>query len=365
MTDDDVDFDALMSKMGVRQLSAPQKPGRRAAAPQPQRAPATSAPIASAPTASARPAERPAGPSPEPQRRPVAAPAHREAPLELRLAEAEAAHRAALAALQARELALAEREGRLEAMAAELAARGAELQELKRHNASLHQSLSERDAKLQALRAGPAGAQDTALEAALLQRGLKPSTEADLFLRAIAEARAGAALVALLNTHQRDDLEEFLEDRLALRGGCPSCPDPEGRAVLRVGRERCDLCEGSDLRLKANELTQALLLTGTSRVVVVGGSPSYHQQLRRLMTDRRLQFTFVPGRRQLSKDIAQAHTQNNDLIVIWGGTIIKHSVSELYTTQASRRARIVPIAHRGIGRMMGMLAEALTAAPAP
>ena len=350
MSDEKLDFDEMMALMGVRPIDAPQKKGRGRSAAGPTRP---------------QPAQRPPPPTAPPARSlttkpiPPASPARLPPPAELRLAEAEAALRTTTEALAAQTAALAAQTAALHAAQAQLAAADAKLREVEGHRQSVHQALQARTAELEAVKSGALGEQEASFTALLKDRGLAPSTESDLFLRAIADAHLGAKLVGLLSTHERSALQAFLDDHLALRGGCPTCPDPAGRALMRVVRGRCDLCEGSDMRRRAADLTEALLLAGHNRVVFVGGSPAYYTQLDKLLSDRRLRITKVPNGRNIRKEDAKSHLQNSHLIVIWGNTIIDHRVTELYTKQPADKARVLTVAHRGMTGMMERVTRAL------
>jgi hypothetical protein len=380
MSDEKIDFDEMMALMGVRPIGAPPS-GKRGRGGQPaananaqpsertnnrtgegtnaRALPAASAqPPVGAPSSASFPTSSTASTATAASK--AAAASGRASPsLELRLGEAEAALRSSAAAYAAQAAALAAQAAALSEAQAQVAGLTAKLKEVEEHRSSLHQRFEARTTELEALKAGQQSEEDASFTAMLTDRGLAPRTEADLFLRAVADAHLGAKLVGLLSTHERSALQAFLDDSLALRGGCPACPDPAGRALMRVVRSRCDLCEGSDMRRRAAELTDALLVAGHNRLVFVGGSPAYYTQLDKLLIDRRIRVTKVPNGRNIRKEDAKSQLQNSDLIVIWGSTIIDHRVTELYTKQPADKARVITIAHRGMTGMMERLTRTL------
>ncbi len=378
MSDEKLDFDEMMALMGVRPIGGPPS-GKRGRGGQPAananaqpndranhrtgegtttrvQPPASAQPSVGAPSSESFPPSSTFASSKPPA---GSAPGRASPALELRLAEAEAALRSSAAAFAAQAAAFAAQAAALSEAQAQVAGLTAKLKEVEEHRSSLHQRFEARTTELEALKAGQQSEEDASFTAMLTDRGLAPRTEADLFLRAVADAHLGAKLVGLLSTHERSALQAFLDDSLALRGGCPACPDPAGRALMRVVRSRCDLCEGSDMRRRAAELTDALLVAGHNRLVFVGGSPAYYTQLDKLLIDRRIRVTKVPNGRNIRKEDAKSQLQNSDLIVIWGSTIIDHRVTELYTKQPADKARVITIAHRGMTGMMERLTRTL------
>ena len=139
-------------------------------------------------------------------------------------------------------------------------------------------------------------------------------------------------------TKERDTLRRRAEQRPA--------PPPKPSPTLKDS-------EASELRRAAFKVAAACRDIGISRLVIVGGSPPYHSQLRALFGDAlSLRLVLGDARRtskQALSDIAWA-----DVVVIWGGTILSHSTSQLYKGES-----ILTIAHRGLAGMLRALAAEL------
>lgn len=110
----------------------------------------------------------------------------------------------------------------------------------------------------------------------------------------------------------------------------------------------------SELRRAAFQVAEACADVGINRLVIVGGSPPYHSQLRELFGEA-LDLRLILGdarrtSKQALSDIAWA-----DVVVIWGGTILSHSTSQLYKGES-----VLTIAHRGLAGMLRALAAELS-----
>jgi len=180
-------------------------------------------------------------------------------------------------------------------------------------------------------------------------RGVLGELEAARLLEALIEARRIGQLLELLQPSDVARLEAFLDDRVALLGGCDACPSAMGRAVVTVPRERCDVCAGSDIKRAVRMFIDACLVNGATRVLVVGGSPKYHRQLKELVQHHRLTLELVPGNVQRTKKQAASDQSRVALVILWGATILDHSTSALY---GDGPARVLRIPHRGIGGML-------------
>ena len=138
---------------------------------------------------------------------------------------------------------------------------------------------------------------------------------------------------------QRDALQRRLDARPAPAPPTAAAPPPPP--------------EHSDLRQAAWELTAALRDLDIERLLIVGGSPSYHHQLQSLFGGA-LQLRLIDGQARRNLKQARADVQWADLAVVWGGTILAHRISELYTGES-----VIQIPHRGIVGMMRQLTAAL------
>jgi hypothetical protein len=113
--------------------------------------------------------------------------------------------------------------------------------------------------------------------------------------------------------------------------------------------------EGSDVRQAAWTLSEVFTDLNIERLLIVGGSPNYHIQLQELFGGA-LQLRLIDGQSRRNLKQARADVQWADLAVVWGGTILAHRLSDLYTGDS-----VLLIPHRGIVGMMRQLAESLSA----
>lgn len=195
-----------------------------------------------------------------------------------------------------------------------------------------------------------------ALGEALQRRGILGEDEAARVLSGLVEARRVGPLLRLLEAVDRDALHAFLDDRIVLHCGGEACPVVPGRAVVRVPASRCEICGGSDVQRSVRRFVDACLLSGLRHVLVVGGSPRYHRQFRELVQHHRLQLELVPGNARRTARQAQADMARVDVVIVWGATVLDHSVADLYK---GGPARVLRVAHRGMSRMLELAATGL------
>ncbi|MCA9711683.1 MAG: hypothetical protein KDK70_37960, partial [Myxococcales bacterium] len=188
------------------------------------------------------------------------------------------------------------------------------------------------------------------LREALGQRGVDDQDEAAEVLLAVLGQAPGELL-----DHLRVEpaLVERLEDRVALVCERAECQPSGSAAVLRVAAERCEVCGGSDIRAAWEELLRASRRAGITRLVIVGGSPRYHTQLRSLSRGTDLKLDLVPGH---SKPGRRRARNSVERVVIWGATIVAHGTTAAYEHLGDR---IIRVPHRGISTMLRTVAQAL------
>ena len=361
MSDDSNPFDDLMAQMGVRRLDAGQAPrtsGRKGAKkkkkPRHPRArpavPPPAGPLLEAPTVEVAPVVSPVAgeavcedEAPTVQIRPV---------LSAEEQRAASQEREEVRRLRA---ALQHAEDNLAATRDELHRVQTHADEVDSHRRSLQRALSQ----LQDAEAPPA--LPPRLTEVLEARGLRGRDEFRFLFQAVAEARQLHGLLSWLEPSDEQAVNRFLDDRVALLGGCESCPKSPGRARVQVPRERCEVCEGSDIKRAVRRFEDACLLTGLRRVVVVGGSPKYHRQLAELVHHHRLQLDLIPGDVRRTQRQADHDLANADVIILWGATLLDHATSDLYKGKGP--ARVIQVPHRGIGRMLQLAGDAIDRAP--
>ena len=158
-------------------------------------------------------------------------------------------------------------------------------------------------------------------------------------------------------TGQRDKLQHALHS-LQQRQEPPAAPPaPAPAPDTAASEDAAD--EGSDLQRAAQVLAAACRAAGVQRLVVVGGSPTYRLQLRELLERFALELRLVAGQERRTQKQARADLAWGDVVLVWGGTLLDHSLSQLYQGPTVR-----VISHRGLAGMMRLAAEGLEPRPA-
>lgn len=140
------------------------------------------------------------------------------------------------------------------------------------------------------------------------------------------------------------------------RASCRAAVAHEAREVIDAEQPAdCDLCGGQQNRAEVDRAVAALSARGLRRLVVVGGSPSTHEELRALV-GARLELRLVSGTDRRTGREARADLAWADLVVVWGGTELDHKVSKLYTDEKS--ARVVTCSRRGIAALAATMSDA-------
>lgn len=149
----------------------------------------------------------------------------------------------------------------------------------------------------------------------------------------------------------REELTSFLEGALRLCCAHPTCQElARGRAFVHLVQEesRCEICGGSENQRAIKQLAQYCLARRCYRVTLIGGSPRTHDELQRLWPTS-LSLRLISGKKRRSKQQASEDLRRTDLLIIWGPTILKHRVSELYTDQKDRYGEKICVVKQGRG----------------
>jgi len=317
----EVDFDAVMQGLGVRPLDKAKAPAKR-----PVKTVIRRRARVDAPAEVAAPTEAPQAPK-----------------------QASAAEEAEIARLQGANQGL---EDQAAGMKAEIDALRDQVRELDVHRRSLQRRMAELD---DTAKVPP----PVALSDVLSGCGIKGPTEARKVLTALMDARQLEGLLGGLVAADAPSTARFLEDRVAVVCGGEYCPVPSGQVAHIVKPERCEVCGGSDVQRAVRRFVDACLMNGWTRVVIVGGSPRYHRQLRHLVQHRSLTLDLIPGDIRRTKAQAQADLRRAGLVVIWGGSILDHATSQLYKEPTADQATVVVVSHRGIIGMLKKVVERL------
>lgn len=196
-----------------------------------------------------------------------------------------------------------------------------------------------------------------AVRDALRARGLADEDEAAWAMRGWLDAGRLDEWLEALDAEDPNALAIFLEQRVSLVCDAEGCTPLAGAVVVPVAPERCDVCGGSDTRRALEHFVERCVESGLRRVRIVGGSPNYHTELRRLLGgDRRIELKLIRGDGRRNQNDAKNDQKHADIVIIWGGTILDHSTSGHYDPSAGR---VLIVAHRGIAGMLQRATEAL------
>jgi hypothetical protein len=203
-------------------------------------------------------------------------------------------------------------------------------EQLAQSREALARSMAERDAALQQRDAmqqhsgrlleglGQGGGEPNSLLGLLQARGLRGLDEAGFALRGLLAAHLLEGSLPLMQVQDGGRLGRVLRDRLVLHCGRQACVAPEGVELVQVPKGRCELCGGLELPRAFQVLSDACLLSGITRLVIVGGR---RWQLGWLEAglDRRLKLRHWSGERPPVEDALDSCLDGAQLVILWDG----------------------------------------------
>lgn len=159
-----------------------------------------------------------------------------------------------------------------------------------------------------------------------------------------------------INESKRPLVEALLTERFLVTCGNDACDArSSGREVIAAAApEQCAVCAGSANRRTLDTARELARQADIAHIVVVGGAPRVHEELRRL-TPPEWTVRIVVGTLRRTAEQARSDMQWADLIIVWGATELDHKVSELYT--AHRDPRCVVINRRGLSSLFDAVSE--------
>ncbi|MGM0577886.1 MAG: hypothetical protein ACQEXJ_19325 [Myxococcota bacterium] len=318
---DDPSFEEMMAEEGVRPLGGDSPPPRATpSAPEPR-------------------AETSPQPSPTPPEPPAAV---REEIERLR----------SQAALLEGRLEVAERDKQ------EIAARLAETEEARDAAAAERDALDKERRALQRKlteEAPPPPPSSRPLADMLSERGLEGDEASDVLTGAALHGWLGD-LIDGLRVEDPRAMAALLTERVSLICDAERCRPAAGSVAVHVSPERCEVCGGSDVQAALAGFLVACKRAGVKRVRVVGGSPTYHTVIRELHGDPGVDLKLIPGHKRRTARQAKADLRHADRVILWGATLLDHSISDLYDRSDPR---VLSIPHRGIVTMFERAAEAV------
>lgn len=144
-----------------------------------------------------------------------------------------------------------------------------------------------------------------------------------------------------LSESQHATLTGEIESRAVFHCGDPHCKQAlESRhspeTLFPVSDSGlCALCSGSATTRALDRAAEACRKAGVRRILVVGGMPAALAEMKN-NTPPGLEFRLVAGDLERPRQRVQADLRWCDLAVIWGGTVLHHSVSGGYTQRKGR-----------------------------
>ena len=106
-----------------------------------------------------------------------------------------------------------------------------------------------------------------------------------------------------------------------------------------------------------NQAWTALRRKALRRVLIVGGGPGVHSEIRMMAPDD-IELRIVPGDANENEKSARSNLAWADLVVVWGGSILSHRVSTLYTDPSSRtKGKVVSLQRRGLAALAKRIRE--------
>ncbi|MBU0755455.1 MAG: hypothetical protein KJ645_09980 [Planctomycetes bacterium] len=154
-----------------------------------------------------------------------------------------------------------------------------------------------------------------------------------------------------LTEEQAAVLNQALAEKISLCCDHPTCryllTERHGKdnLISTSNQIHCRLCKGSTSRRSMEELAGHCVKAGVKHILVLGGAPASHKELNQL-TPSSLEFRLIAG--DIARDKQRAFADLNwcDLVVLWAGTILDHSVSNQYLKGGKTGSLPVVVAKR-------------------
>ena len=182
----------------------------------------------------------------------------------------------------------------------------------------------------------------------LIDLGYEHADAHERALAILVAARLTSLRKERISVDKRDRCRDALAEKLVLLcRQCSGLGSPDGRTpVPAVDSRFCGLCAGSVNRRSVERAARACRAHGTSKIVVVGGTPNSHTALSELLP-RDIKHRIVPGTERHTRRDALANLKWADVVIVWAKTQLDHQVSQLYTKAGPEYARKVIVAQRG------------------
>jgi hypothetical protein len=156
-----------------------------------------------------------------------------------------------------------------------------------------------------------------------------------------------------IHPQKREEVEILLESRFLRYCGSRGCAEKAvkgDRELILVPRVGCEACGGRKAPREARVLASACHSLGFGRILVVGGGPKQHKELRNVVGND-LRIDVIDGERRVDSSRARTLARGADIIIVWGSTILPHkvSVSVKHTEFAFKTLQII---ERGVPALL-------------
>lgn len=133
-----------------------------------------------------------------------------------------------------------------------------------------------------------------------------------------------------------------------------------GKPLVLISEARlCDLCHGSNNLRSVEGLVTTLRDHKVQRLLIVGGAPASHLELRQLLP-LDIKLRLIPGDSRLTLKEARDHMEWADCAVLWAPTVLDHKVSNLFKgRRTGTDRRLVYLEHRSVELLAQRLDEHL------
>ena len=126
---------------------------------------------------------------------------------------------------------------------------------------------------------------------------------------------------------------------------------PRAQVVEALGAA-CAHCAGSSSARAAKRFVALFRTARMSRLVVVGGSPAFRQQVKALVGEP-VELRLIDGVGRRSKVQAEADLEWADLILVAGASELAHRMSNHYTDhRGPARRKVLQVNRRGVGAIL-------------
>jgi len=215
--------------------------------------------------------------------------------------------------------------------------------------------------KIEGITASPAavpvedGPRAPGLPEFLVGRGLPPATSAAAVIHLLKRAAVSGRILDALSVTDPRAVQRLLDTyvvRVCEDSGCQAVVAQRGRDCVDVAAAECEICGGSSNKRAVAQMAEACRGAGVRRILVVGGAPGTRTALRRDAAGEPITLKLVDGELDPPLSRAKQDVAGQDVVVVWGRTILNHSTSGVYARAC--RGRSIPCVHasrRGVAAL--------------